>query len=90
MLILATFELLQIREDFLLETNKNTTNNLLIGDGWALLLLRNDVVDILDEDNIGILFIEILDECTMSTRILAASVSVLAFCTEKEILYFTP
>ena len=66
-LVLATFQNLKVREDLLLEAYKNATDDLLVGDGRALLLLGNHVVDVLDEDHVGILLIQVLDKSTMST-----------------------
>ena len=58
----------QILKGFLLQGYQHTSDNLLPDDGICLQTIRNNVVDILDEDDISLYLVEVLDEGTMATR----------------------
>ena len=57
----------EILERFLLKSDEHTGDNLLIGDSLALQTVGHYIVNILDEDDIGVNLIEILNKSTMTT-----------------------
>ena len=51
-----------------LHVDEQTANHLLVACGGGTQTLWHHVVDILEEDDIGIAVVEVLDECPMSGR----------------------
>ena len=67
-IICSSIEKTEILEGLLLQGDEHTGNHLLIGDGFALESVGHHVVDVLDEDHVGVNLVEILDERAMASR----------------------
>ena len=68
MTVRAAIQQFQIFESLFLESYKYTSQQLLIGNRVSLQAVRNHIVNILNEYNISIQIIQILNQCTMTTR----------------------
>ena len=65
--ILALVESLQVSESLLLERHEHTGDNLLVVHGVLLQAVGHHVVDILDEDDVGVDVVQVLNECAMAS-----------------------
>ena len=67
MVILATVKQTEVSKSLLLQGNQDTGNHLLVFHGVTLQTVGYHIVDVLDEDHIGIDLVQILNQCTMTT-----------------------
>ena len=65
-LVGVAVECAQVVECLGLEVEKHAGEHLLVDDGGVFHPVGHDVVDVFDEDEVGPLFVEVLDECAVS------------------------
>jgi len=68
MCILSTVEQFEVFECLLLQGHEYAGNQFLISNGVGFQFIGYYVVDILDEDNVGIEIVKVLDQRTVTTR----------------------
>ena len=63
----TALQLAQIGEGAGLQSDEDAGDELFVGDGVGFQAVGNDVVDVLDEDDVGVNLVEVLDECAVAT-----------------------
>ena len=64
---IAALEFLEISKGLALQGDEHTGKEFLIGNGVALQTVGHHVIDVLDEDDVGIDVVEIFNECAMTS-----------------------
>ena len=68
MVVAPRLQVFQVIESFLLSLYEYAGNNFLPLDSISFQTVWDDIVDILDEDDISVDFIEVLNQCTVTSR----------------------